>query len=170
MSGAGIVQRPKVRGSWGRHPPTPSRAPAAGLGVRLKAQFLTLVLIVVTLGVGWLVWSVVEWRNGRTVSYRLTGLRVVRHTDRRPIGLGLSLLRNGLCCSLLIVPTVLGCLLLGLSFVLGASPPGGLLDEPRLAPWDVLAGTEVVDERAARSGRASLVPLPLPEGATVSMN
>ena len=123
-----------------------------------------------TLGIGWLVWSVVEWRNGRTVSYRLTGLRVVRRSDRRPIGLCRSLVRNGVCCTILFVPTILGCLLLGLSFVLGASPPSGLLRQPRLAPWDLLAGTEVLDERAPGASADTFGPLRLPEASPATLN
>ena len=66
----------------------------AGLGRRIKALLLTALLVVVTLGVGWLVWSVVEWRRGRTASFRLTDLRVVRRSDGRPIGLARSLRRT----------------------------------------------------------------------------
>src|SRR5580704_3287984 len=118
--------------------------PGASLGVRIKALLLTSLLIVVTLGVGWLAWSVVEWRRGRTVSFKLMGLRVVRTSDGRPIGLGTSLLRNALLCTVLFVPTLLACLVLAFAFVMGASPPEGLLSKPRNAPWDRLTKTMVV--------------------------
>ena len=119
----------------------------AGLGRRIKALLLTGLLVVVTLGVGWLVWSVVEWRRGRTASFRLTGLRVVRRSDGRPIGLARSILRNAICCTLLLVPTIVACCVLALAFVMGASPPDQLLREPRTAPWDLLTRTKVVSER-----------------------
>jgi hypothetical protein len=122
--------------------------PAAGLGRRVESLGLTLVLLIVTLGVGWLVWSVFEWRNGRTPSYRLLGLRVVRRSDGRQIGLGRSLLRSGVCCPLLIVPTVVIGGLVGFCFAMGASPPDGLWRQPRAAPWDLLTTTTVLDERA----------------------
>jgi hypothetical protein len=119
----------------------------AGFGRRIKALLLTVLLVVVTLGVGWLAWSVVEWRRGRTASFRLTGLRVVRRSDGRPIGLSWSILRNAICCTLLLVPTIVACVVLALVFVMGASPPDHLLREPRAAPWDLLTRTVVVSER-----------------------
>ena len=116
----------------------------ADLGSRIKALLLTVALVIVTLVVGWLVWSVVEWRRGSTASYRLTGLRVVRRRDGRPIGLARSMLRNGICCTLLLVPTIVACCLIGMAFVMGASAPDRLLRKPRAAPWDSLTATEVV--------------------------
>ena len=123
------------------------KEPAASLGRRIGALALTVVLLVGTLVVGWLVWSVVEWRHGRTPSYRLLGLRVVRRADERPIGFGKSLLRSGVCCPVMVVPTVVIGGLVGLCFAFGASPPDGLLRQPRAAPWDVLTRTKVLDER-----------------------
>ena len=121
--------------------------PAASFGRRIEAFGLTLLLIVVTLVVGWLVWSIIEWRHGRTASYRLSGLRVVRR-DGTPVRLGRSVLRNGVLCTLLVVPTVAACVIAGITFALGTSPPDGLFREPRAAPWDRLTDTTVIDERA----------------------
>jgi hypothetical protein len=124
---------------------------------------------VVTLGVGWMVWSVIEWRHGRTASYRVTGLRVVRRSDNRPIGLGWSLLRNGVWCTLLVIPTIVVCVLLGVVFVMGASPPDDLLTKARFAPWDLLTGTEVLDERSQSAGLSVFSPGSTAD-AHVSMN
>jgi hypothetical protein len=120
--------------------------PAASLGRRIGALALTVLLVVCTLVVGWLVWSVVEWCHGRTPSYRLLGLRVVRRVDRRPIRLGRSFLRS-LWCLVLVVPTVVIGSLILLCFAFGASPPDGLFAQARRAPWDVLTATTVLDER-----------------------
>jgi uncharacterized RDD family membrane protein YckC len=167
MSPAEIVQRHGARRRARGALPGP---PEAGFAARAQALTLTAGLIVVTFGVGWLVWTVVEWRQGRTASFRRAGLRVVRRSDGRPIGLWRSVLRNGVCCTLLLVPTVLVCACLAFVFVMGASPPPDLLSKPRAAPWDRLTGTMVVDERvhprrlpSRRFGR-------LAEDVQVSMN
>lgn len=121
--------------------------PAASLGRRIGALALTVLLVVGTLVVGFVAWSFYEWRHGRTPSYRLLGLRVVRGADRQTIGLGRSLVRSGILCSLLVVPTVVIGAVILLCFAFGASPPDGLFRQPRRAPWDTLTGTTVLDER-----------------------
>lgn len=141
------------------------RQPAASLGKRIEALALAPLLFVLTLGVGWLVWSVLEWRKGRTPSYRLVGLRVVRMSDDQPIRLARSLARCCICI-LLVIPTVAICCVIGICFVFGASPPDDLLRHPRTAPWDYLTATKVTDERAqedvdGNSGHEILSPIDL---------
>jgi RDD family len=121
--------------------------PEASLGKRLEALALSPLLCVVTLGIGWMVWNVFEWRNGRTPTYRLLRLHVVRLSDGEPIGLGRSIVRSGICC-LLLVPTVAVCAIVGISFVFGASAPDNLFRDPRRAPWDHFTRTKVTSERA----------------------
>jgi hypothetical protein len=122
--------------------------PEASLGRRLEALVLTPVLVVATVGIGFLVWSAFEWRHSRTPSYHVLGLRVVRRRDGSPVGLWTSLIRSGLCCTVLVVPTIVIGAVVGVCFALGASPPDGLFNQPRAAPWDFLTATNVVDERA----------------------
>jgi RDD family len=124
------------------------KQPAAGLGRRIGALALGVLLVVATLVVGWLVWSIIEWRQGRTPTYRLLGLRVVSRSDGQPIGLGRSFLRSGILCPLLVVPTAAVGAVVLLCFAFGASPPDGLFSRPRRAPWDVLTTTTVLDERS----------------------
>ena len=115
----------------------------ASTGERLHAFVLTVGLVVITLGIGWLIWSLVEWGRSSTPGCRLTDLRLARRSDGKPAGLGRVLLREA-CCLVLIVPTVFVCCVLAIVFVMGASPPDNLLRAPRRAPWDLLSGTEVV--------------------------
>ena len=168
MSPADIVQRHQTRGPIPRVPHSPEST--ASFATRAEALMVTVALIVVTLGVGWLGWSVAEWRHGRTASYRLTKLRVVRRSNGQPISLWRSIVRNGVCCTLLIVPTLLVCVFLAVVFVMGASPPADLMSKSRLAPWDRLTGTVVLDERTG-SGRDKTLRLGrLPADVGVSMN
>jgi uncharacterized RDD family membrane protein YckC len=145
------------------------RQPPASFAKRLEALAITPLLFVVTLGVGWLIWAVIEGRDGRTPSYRILGLRVVRGPGDRPIRLARSLVRSGACC-LLLVPTIAASCVIGFCFIFGASPPDDLFTHPRTAPWDYLTGTRIIDESAqARTGRGDphdlLLPIDL-SGAT----
>jgi hypothetical protein len=121
----------------------------------MESLALAPLLIVVTLGVGWLVWCVLEWRTGRTPSYRLLGLRVVRAADGQPARLARSFARSCLCF-LLVVPTTVICCIVGISFVFGASAPQDLLRRPRAAPWDRLTATKVVDGRTGSGGSGGI--------------
>ncbi len=121
-------------------------ASAVSFGKRLEALALGSVLFVGTLGIGWLVWSLFEWTSGRTPSYQLLGLRVVRVSDGQPIGLMKSMVRSSIC-GLLLLPTMAVCCVIGICFVLGASAPDRLLRDPQRAPWDRLTATNVTDER-----------------------
>ena len=133
--------------------PMAGNEPVASVGKRLEALALAPLLFVVTLGVGWLVWCVVEWANGRTPSYRLLGLRVVRISDGRPTRWFRSFTRSSICL-LLVVPTIVVCCLIGFTFVFGASAPEDLLRRPRTAPWDRITATKVIDEGTqSRGGR-----------------
>ena len=146
--------------------------PSASFGVRIKALLLTVGLVIATLGVGWMVWSVLEWRRGSTASFRVTGLRVVRQSDGAPIGLGRSVVRNACLCTVLLIPTVVACVVIGFAFVMGASPPNDLLSKPRHAPWDRLSKTRVVQERRRPFTRGKYAHLSDWPGASepVSMN
>jgi hypothetical protein len=128
-----------------------AREPDASLGRRMEALALAPVLVVATLGIGWLVWCVLEWSNGRTPGYRLLGLRVVRTSDGQPVRLVRSFARSTICL-LLVIPTIVVCCVIGVSFVFGASAPEDLFRRPRTAPWDHLTATKVIDERARSSG------------------
>jgi len=128
------------------------------VGKRLEALALAPLLFIVTLGVGWLAWCVVEWANGSTPSYRLLGLRVVRTSDEQPTRWFRSFARSTICL-LLVVPTIVVCCVIGFTFVFGASAPDDLLRRPRTAPWDRITATKVIDEGTqSRGGRQASPP------------
>ena len=131
--------------------------PVASVGKRMEALALAPLLFIVTLGVGWLVWCVVEWAHGRTPSYRLLGLRVVRTSDGQPTRWVRSGAR-GIICLLLVVPTIVVCCVIGFTFVFGASAPEDLLRRPRTAPWDHITGTKVIDEGTQPRGGGQAAP------------
>jgi hypothetical protein len=115
--------------------------------LRIKALSITFGLIVVTLGVGWLVWSVVEWRHGRTAS-------------------------NAVLCTVLLIPTMLLCLVVAFAFVMGASPPSDLFSKPRNAPWDRMTKTTVVldHRRPFKRGKYAQLSEWPPANVPVSLN
>ena len=47
-----------------------------------------------------------------------------------------------------LVPTIVVCAIIGISFVFGASAPDNLFRDPRRAPWDRFTSTKVTSEQA----------------------
>jgi uncharacterized RDD family membrane protein YckC len=74
-------------------------------GGRFSALVLDLGLAVVTLGAGWLVWSLVTWRTGQTPAKRLLGHTVADAITGEPLSWGRMALRE------LIVRALLGSVL-----------------------------------------------------------
>jgi hypothetical protein len=64
----------------------------------------------------------------------------------------------------MVVPTIVIGGLVGICFAMGASPPDGLLKQPRAAPWDLATATKVLDARAqpavqSRAGEKPIDPI-----------
>ena len=79
-------------------------------GGRLGAVLLDLVLMVVTFGIGWLVWTLVTWSDGQTPAKKLLGHVVADADTGRPLDWGRMALRE-LC-----VKGLLGSLLSTITF------------------------------------------------------
>jgi uncharacterized RDD family membrane protein YckC len=93
------------------HPPDDPGPPLVTPAGRLCALLLDLLLAVVTLGAGWLIWSLVAWRHGQTPAKQLMGHVVADATTGRPLGWGRMALRELVVRALL--GTVLGLVTFG---------------------------------------------------------
>ena len=56
--------------------------PKASIKHRLGGYFLDLALAILTLGVGWIIWSLFAWRNGQTPAKQILKMRVVAEESR----------------------------------------------------------------------------------------
>ena len=70
-------------------------------GGRLGARILDVVLIMVTLGIGWLIWALITWANGQTPGKALLGHVVADARTGEPFGWGRMCVREFLVKGLL---------------------------------------------------------------------
>ena len=63
---------------------------------RLGAIVLDAVLMVVTLGIGWLIWSFIVWSEGQTPAKKILKIRVYAADTQRPATWGHMGIREGL--------------------------------------------------------------------------
>jgi uncharacterized RDD family membrane protein YckC len=79
------------------HPMSPYPHPAASLvspGGRLGAVLLDALIIMVTFGIGWLIWSVFTWSDGQTPGKKLLGHVVIDAQTGAPFDWGRMALRE----------------------------------------------------------------------------
>lgn len=72
----------------------PNGTEIASAGRRIGAFFLGALLAIVTLGIGYAIWGLIEWSNGRTPVQRVLGLRCYKNTEMRVFGWGDMFLRE----------------------------------------------------------------------------
>lgn len=75
-------------------PPLPPGTELATAGKRIGTNLLEIVLIVVTLFVGYLVWMLIAWGKGQTPGKQLTGLRVYHLNNQRAASWGQMFVRQ----------------------------------------------------------------------------
>jgi uncharacterized RDD family membrane protein YckC len=63
---------------------------------RLGAIVLDATLMVITLGIGWLIWSFIVWSEGQTPAKKILKLRTINFTNGRPATWGHMGIREGL--------------------------------------------------------------------------
>lgn len=124
-------------------PVVPTGVPLSSIGKRLGGYLLEIVLAVVTLLIGWLVWSFVVWAKGQTPAKALLKMRVVKPATGRSLSWGQMFVREFLVKGVLI-----GLVLSTITFgIIGLVAPllifGGTM---RQTLWDRIAKTVVVDD------------------------
>jgi len=86
-----------------------SKEPLASAGARLGAHLMEALLSVVTLGIGWLIWSFVEWGKGTTPGHKVLKQYIVDEKTGETFGWGRMALREivikTLLCGILYVIT-----------------------------------------------------------------
>jgi uncharacterized RDD family membrane protein YckC len=128
-------------------PPPPPVNPSAGVivlpdgvelashGRRIGAYFLSILLAIVTLGIGFLIWGAIVWGKGTSPAFQVLGMKVYRPEERKVATWGTMALRNivgGIVQGILSVITEL------VAFILFLTRP----DRRTIA--DLIAGTVVV--------------------------
>ena len=103
---------------------------ASSSGKRFGGFLLDLLLLVVTLFIGYLIWSLCLYRGGRTPAKQLLGMRVIKTKDYRPSGFWRMYWRE----------TVKGWLLYVFPIALWM-----IWDKDKQEPWDKAADTICVD-------------------------
>lgn len=108
-------------------------------GQRLGALALDFLLIVVTCGIGWLIWDIVLWSQATSPAKKMLGLRIVDLGTGAPATMQQMLLRE------LVGKIVLGSVTSGLTSLVSAVLV--LVTPSRQGVWDYLSKTTVVSER-----------------------
>lgn len=127
----------------------PTSAQLAGPGRRFAGFILELILMLVTLLVGWIIWYLLAARNGKSPAKEVLGMRVV-NSQGRGSSLSRMLLRDvvvyfigfGILFSILDnIPTVGWLVVLVANFIAAG---WCLWDKDRQCLWDKIVGTRVV--------------------------
>jgi uncharacterized RDD family membrane protein YckC len=105
---------------------------------RFGAWWLDRLLMVVTLGIGWIIWTLIIWKDGYTPAKKLLDMRVIKRSTGRPCGWADMLLRDFVILGLLNQITFGLFMLVGMFFT---------FDDRRQALWDRMVDTTVIDER-----------------------
>ena len=115
----------------------PNGVQLAGVGRRIGAWFLSIVLVVVTLGIGYVVWGLIAWSRGQTPALQVLRMRCWRPSDNAVPGWGYMALREIVGR---IAEGLLSFITLLVSFILMLTSP------KRQCLHDLVAGTVVVHD------------------------
>jgi uncharacterized RDD family membrane protein YckC len=107
----------------------------ASHGRRIGAYFLGILLIIVTLVIGYIIWGLIVWRRGQTPALQVLGMRCWRPDDGRPPGFWWMAMREIIGR---IAEGILGAITQLISFILF------ITTKERKAIHDYVAGTVVL--------------------------
>jgi uncharacterized RDD family membrane protein YckC len=113
----------------------PQGTQLANPGRRIGAFFLAIPLIIVTLGVGYVVWGLIVWGNGQTPTLQVLGMRCFRPETNRVAGFWWMALRETIGR---LADSILGIFTEATSFILM------LVRHDRKTIHDLVAGTVVL--------------------------
>ena len=124
----------------------PAGIPLTNPWARLGAALLDMLLIIVTLFIGWAVWTLIVWSKGQTPGKQICGQRVVMKQTGQAAGWGEMALRDFVIRGLAI--GILGQLTCGIVSLVATLMIFSAYHETL---WDKWAGTLVVDDREGRT-------------------
>lgn len=116
-------------------------APVSSAGKRFGAYLLDSLLAIITLGIGWLIWSMIVWSKGTTPGKELLGMRCVRTDTGQAASWGTMAVRE------LVGKSLLGAISFGITSLVSCFM---ILGAARQGVWDKVATTTVVDDPAGR--------------------
>jgi uncharacterized RDD family membrane protein YckC len=137
---APVVPAPPYAVYGGPPPPAPwpgGNPAASSAGKRFGGLLLESLLFLVTLGIGWLIWSLISWSDGQTPAKSLLGMRCIDTQTGRPATWGTMFVREFIGKSLL---GMFSCSLTNLVSCFM------ILGPQRQGVWDRIASTVVVDD------------------------
>jgi uncharacterized RDD family membrane protein YckC len=118
-------------------------APVSSAGRRFGAWLLDGLLVIVTLFIGWFIWSMVLWSRGQSPAKSLLGMRCIEVNTGRAATWGTMALRE------LVGKIVLGNITFGITTLVS-----GIMiltdDQRHEGIWDKIASTVVVDDPDGR--------------------
>jgi len=72
----------------------PNGTELASVGRRIGAGFLSIPLVIATLGIGYIIWGLIVWGNGQTPALQVLGMRAWRPEANRVAGFWIMALRE----------------------------------------------------------------------------
>lgn len=122
----------------------PTGVQLASHGRRVGAYFLSIVLVIVTLGIGFVIWGLILWPQGQTPAFKVLGMRCWRPESREVPGFWWMALREIVGR---FVDGILSFISALVSFILFLST------KERKSLHDYVAGTVVLYDPDGRLGR-----------------